>query len=182
MPNPFVPQRHSIRLKNYDYSQAGAYFVTIVTQGREKLFGDIKGSKMGLNPYGLIVQQTWNGLPAHYSHIQLDEFCILPNHVHGIIWITGDDFSSGRGGFETRPYADLPRQPLSEIVRAFKTFSARRINELRRTPGAPIWQRNYYEHILRSESELNRVREYILANPFNWESDQENPALFTVSH
>jgi REP element-mobilizing transposase RayT len=111
-------------------------------------------------------------LPNHYSHIDLDEYVVMPNHFHGIVWIRGD----GRAGLKPAPTADRPRaHPLSEIVRAFKTFSARRINQMRSTPGMPVWQRDYYERVVRNERELNAIREYIQTNPLRWHLDKENP-------
>ncbi len=194
MPTKFDPQKHhrrSIRLKGYDYSQAGAYYITIVTQGREHLFGEAINGEMNLSRYGLIVQFAWFDLPKHYPHVELDAFCIMPNHAHGIIVL----YEDGRGGsfsgkhilqtqalisqtisdinHETRPYGPK-RHPLSEIVRAFKSFSAKRINVLRKTPGIPVWQRNYYEHIIRNEQDYQAIRNYISNNPANWENDDEN--------
>ena len=203
----YDPQKHhrqSIRFKGYDYSQPGGYFVTVVAQNRECLFGEIVEREMRLSRAGRIVQQAWTDLPNHYSHVVLDEFVIMPNHVHGIIVLTdtgrGRSISGGivlpdqdRDSMEpvpdpdqtcpytidksTRPYDPRPgtRHALPEIVRAFKSFSARRINALRRTPGRPVWQRNYYERIIRDEAELKLIREYIRYNPTQWESDQENP-------
>jgi len=191
----FDPQRHhrrSIRLKGYDYTQPGGYFITICTYQRECLLGEIIDDEMVLNPAGEIVQHAWDDLPNHFPNVVLDQFCIMPNHVHGIVILKelpagwDDDLntagSSRRGGSQTRPYYDdQPINPknqhhgLPEIVRAFKSFSSRRINELMESPGVPTWQRNYYEHIIRNRRELNAIRNYILANPLNWKLDQDNP-------
>ena len=160
------PRRKSIRLKDYDYSQAGAYFVTSCVKEKECLFGQIVDENMILNEYGRIVLSCWNDLPNHYSHVRLDAFQIMPNHVHGIIFIVG-------AGFKPAP-TPTKRHGLPEIVRGFKTFSARRINESRRTPGVSIWQRNYYDRIIRDD-ELNRIREYIIYNPLKWDLDNDNP-------
>ncbi len=163
-------QRKSIRLKDYDYSQAGAYFVTSCVKERECLFGQIVDENMILNEYGKIVLSCWNDLPNHYSHVRLDAFQIMPNHVHGIVFIVG-------AGLKPAPTSGptTKRHGLPEIVRAFKTFSARGINESRRTPGEPIWQRNYFDRIIRDENELNRILEYIIYNPLKWEEDKDNP-------
>lgn len=193
----YDPQKHhrrSIRLQGYDYSHAGAYYVTIVTHGRECLFGESVGNEAVLNAFGQIVRHAWFDLPKHYRHVELGMVCIMPNHVHGIIILN----EYGRGGsfsgqdnlqaqtmagkivpaisHETRPYYGPKRHPLSEIVRAFKSFSAKRINVLRKMPGSPIWQRNYYEHIIRNDEDANRIHNYIENNPANWPSDDENPA------
>ena len=163
-------QRRSIRLKGYDYAQTGAYFVTLCTQNRKCLFGDIVDGKMVLNDAGRAVFDTWQWLGTQYDYVELDEWMIRPNHMHGIIVITG----GGRGGSRTAPTEK--RKPVGRLVGAFKTVSTKRINQMRGTPGAKLWQRNYYEHIIRNDIEWHRIREYIASNPARWESDRENPA------
>lgn len=162
--NPGILHRRSLRLKGYDYSQAGAYFVTICVHEKKCLFGEVIGSKMEVNEIGRRVQMVWDGLPAHYPYVATDAFVIMPNHVHGVIAI--------RAGLKPAP---TKRHGLSEIVRAFKTFSARQINEFRNTPGAPVWQRNYYEHIIRNDEDYNRIAEYIATNPQRWRDDSLHP-------
>ena len=159
--------RRSIRLRGYDYAQPGAYFVTTSTQHRECVLGEIAQGAMKLNAAGAVVQDCWDDLPRHFPHVELDAFVVMPNHVHGIIVLT-----SVGAGFKPAP---TKRHPLPQIVRAFKTFAARRINEHRGTPGVPVWQRNYYEHVVRNDDELNRIRQYILDNPMHWALDRENP-------
>jgi REP element-mobilizing transposase RayT len=159
--------RRSLRLKRYDYFRAGGYFVTIVTQNRECLFGDIVEGEMVLNRLGEILSFTWNDLPNHNQNIKLDEFSIMPNHIHGIIIIVG-------AGSEPAPTLKKSHG-LPEIVRQFKTFSAKRINKQRCAAGTAVWQRNYYEHVVRDETDLNSIREYIVNNPKKWELDDENP-------
>ena len=171
---PYGPKRRSIRLKGYDYTEAGAYFVTICTQDRTCLFGDVVDEEIRLNEAGQVVQAVWDELPNHYPNVELDEFVVMPNHVHGIIVIVGADVGAG---FKPAPTIPVKRHGLAEIVRALKTFSARRINELRGTPGRSVWQRNYYEHIIRDEESLNRIREYIANNPAQWALDRENPDI-----
>src|SRR5574341_2258341 len=170
--------RRSIRLSGYDYSQAGAYFVTICTQNRQCLFGEIVDEEMGLSDAGRIVQSVWVELPQHYVGVDIDGFVVMPNHIHGIIVLIDDVVGAGldvRAGLKPAPTA-RKRRGLPEIVRAFKTFSSRHINQWRDTPGMPVWQRNYYEHVIRGEDQLNRVRRYIEDNPMMWETDRENPA------
>ncbi len=170
----FDPDKHhrrSFRLRGYDYAQAGAYFVTIVTQGRQCLFGEVVESEMRLNEYGRVVVECWNGLPGHYPHVGLDAFVVMPNHVHGVLELT----RNVGAGLRPAPTSAKWRHSLSEIVRAFKAFSSRRINELRNMPGAPVWQRNYYEHIIRNEDDLYDIRQYIIYNPAKWAEDGENP-------
>lgn len=165
--NPDIHHRRSIRLKEYDYSAIGAYFVTICAFQRECLFGDVVNGEMRLNECGMIIQDTWDDLPKHYSHVELDQFVIMPNHVHGIVVLNPvTETSSKRHGFP-------------EIVRAFKSFSAKHINQLRDNPGCPVWQRNYFERVMRNDTDLSKAREYIVNNPIKWELDKENPANVT---
>jgi putative transposase len=176
---PFNSEKHhrrSIRLRGYDYSQPGAYFITICTQDRSYLFGEVVNGEIQMNEYGQIVHDAWNDLPNHYAGVVLDAFVIMPNHVHEVIVLTNDPIRDDFVGAGLKPAPTHTKHvPLSEIVRAFKTFSARRINQHRGTPGAPVWQRNYYEHIIRNEESLNHIREYILQNPIRWRLDRENP-------
>jgi len=140
---------------------------------------------MRLNNRGGLVQSVWDELPDHYSGVERDAFVMMPNHIHGVILLVdrigvelnavGAGLKPARTGLRltTAPRAGLKPAPtrhgLAEIIRAFKTFTARRINQLRHMPATPVWQRNYYEHIVRSENELNRIREYIANNPLQWE-------------
>ena len=124
---------------------------------------------MELNEYGFIVQECWNDLIRHYSHITLDEHIIMPNHLHGIINIV--NMHNVGAGLKPAPTGHA----LSEIVRALKTFSSRKINQLRNSPGCPVWQRNYYDRIIRNENELMKTMEYIRNNPLQWDIDEENP-------
>jgi len=183
MPSKFDPQKHhrrSIRLKGYDYTAAGGYFVTIVTYQRECLFGGIVNKKMVSNEIGQIVEHAWFDLPNHYPNVELGTFCIMPNHIHGIIIL--NDLSVG-AGLRPAPTTNptVKSHGLPEIVRAFKSFSARRVNEHLDSPGIPLWQRNYYEHIIRDDDDHNRIHLYIESNPSMWEEDEENPNLITGS-
>ena len=161
--DPKKHHRRSIRLKGYDYSQSGAYFLTICTHNREPVFGKIANAKMELNIYGRIVSARWHNLPRYHVYIELDAFVVMPNHVHGIVVIRSDSTELAK------------RRPISEIVSGFKTFSSRRINEVRGTSGIPVWQRNYWEHVIRDEDSFSRIHDYILTNPLRWDLDRENP-------
>ncbi len=182
--DPNKHHRRSIRLKGYDYTKAGAYFITICTWQREHLFGDIVNGEMQLSRYGETVRFNWDNLPKRYRNVELDAFIIMPNHVHGIIVLT-DNGLEGAGLESLSVESDkLLVKPaptktklhgLSEIVRGFKTFSARRINQIRRMTGVSVWQRGYYEHIIRNEESLMAIREYIINNPLCWEKDQLYP-------
>jgi putative transposase len=158
MTNDPRPRRRSSRLPGYDYSQAGAYFITACTQNRLMLFGEVIDCDVRLNAMGTIVQQIWNELPTHYDGVDLDAFIVMPNHVHGIIILSDQ---SDR------------RHAISEIVRGFKTFSARRASERAGRRGT-LWQRGYYEHVIRNETALDRIRGYIANNPLQWADDPEN--------
>jgi putative transposase len=167
MPNRFNPDIHhrrSIRLKHYDYSGAGAYFITVCAHNRECLFGEILNTEMHLTEYGHAIRECWEWLGNQYNTIDLDAFVIMPNHVHGIIIMRDPD---------GKP------KPLGRIVGALKTVSAKKVNGMRDTPGSPLWQRNYYEHVIRTEDDLNRIREYITFNPARWAEDEENPNAST---
>jgi putative transposase len=148
------PARRSIRLKGYDYSQPGAYFVTICVRHGEPLLGAISAGYVELTPFGQVVQNCWNDLPRHYPHVELDEFVIMPEHVHAILVIAALEKQNTR-----------EKHGLNEIVRALKSYSSRRINQLRGTPRVPFWQRDYYERVIRSEAEWAVIRRYIQENP-----------------
>lgn len=154
--NPDIHHRRSIRLIGYDYSRSGAYFITICTHNRECIFGEIVDRAMNYNELGNIALLHWHNLATHHPNIEIDESIVMPNHLHGIIIVQESS------------------KPISEIIRGFKTFSARQINKLLDRKGCPLWQRNYYEHIIRNEDELNNVRQYILNNPTNWQKDKNN--------
>lgn len=189
--NPLIHNRRSQRLPGYDYSRPGAYFVTMCVRNREYLFGEIQNNTTHLNSYGQIVKETWYDLPNHIGNVVLDEFVIMPNHIHGIIILVGagsepaptnqdvpcsEPASTNQYMFRSEPIPvnRKKHQALPEVIRQLKTFSSRRINQHRKTPGVSVWQRNYYDHIDRNESELNRIRQYILNNPINWQYDEEN--------
>jgi len=165
--------RRSIRLRGYDYTQSGAYFVTICTQNRECLFGDIVNGKMVLNEYGKIVVAEWKKTAEIRDEIELDEWVVMPNHFHGIVVVTG------RGTACRAPTIERFGKPvagsLPTIVRSFKSAGTKCINTIRNMPGAKLWQRNYYEHVIRNENELNRIQQYIINNPDKWESDRNYP-------
>ncbi len=181
--DPVLHHRRSIRLRGYDYSQAAAYFVTVCAQDHRCLFGDIVKGEMMPNECGRVAAEGWGWLPRQYGWVELDAWTVMPNHLHGIVIIHENDLvSMGRGGSRTAPTASggdvaVPsvRKPLGRLIGAFKTVSTKRINELRGTPGAPVWQRNYYDHVIRGERSLQEIREYIAGNPLRWELDELHP-------
>ena len=180
----FDPQKHhrkSIRLKGYDYSQQGVYFVTIVTYHRDCLFGEIVKEEMIFNDFSKIADECWRAIPKHFPYVELGAYVIMPNHVHGIIVIRELD---DRGAALLRPYdvnstnenshkINIKPGSLGAIVRSFKSAVSYRINKEHDATG--IWQRNYYEHIIRDETDLQNKTDYIDANPMLWNDDDENP-------
>ncbi len=236
--HPDKHHRRSIRLQGYDYSQPGAYFITLCTQNRECLFGEILNGEMRLNEFGVLVKNEWLKTGIIRPNIVIDAFVVMPNHLHGILIITGNDDGRGfRGGggrgrdtlqrvsttkseMESDTKSDMEsdmesdtesdtesdmesdtgmgtktieqfgkptKNSIPTIVRLFKSTTTKQINQLRRdtlqrvstpmqrvstTPMQPLWQRNYYEHIIRNEIELNRIRQYIIDNPKKWKTDE----------
>ncbi len=177
---PNSPRRVSLRLPGFDYSQEGAYFVTVCVKGRQSLFGKIIDNEMNLNEFGKIAAAGWDDLSSYYnSAIKLDAFTVMPNHIHGIMVITGAKWFGPltdnpiKTGGETPPLQKPPA--LGQILGYYKYQSAARINTLRKTAGASLWQRGYYEQVIRDDQALNRIREYIAGNPPRWRLDRENP-------
>jgi len=173
--NPDIHHRRSIRLKEYDYSQAEGYYVTIVTQNRVCLFGDVVDGKMVLNDWGRIVQRCWLEIPQHYPSVSLDEFIIMPNHTHGIIMINDQIQNCGVKNFESQRnrYQHIIPRSLGSMVRGFKIGVTKWFRK--NTDVYNVWQRNYWEHVIRNDYDLNQIREYIITNPLKWELDDENP-------
>lgn len=189
--DPKIHHRRSIRLRGYDYSQNGAYFITICVQDRKPLFGQIVNGEMQLNPFGVIARDEWLKTSEMRKNIEMDEFVIMPNHIHGIIVI--DDFDSARTGTLQRAPTSAARAPtentpateqfgkptsntIPTIIRGYKGAVTKQINTLQINAGVynmpeRIWQKNYYEHVIRNEASLNKIREYIMSNPRNWIED-----------
>ncbi len=163
--------RRSIRLKEYDYSQSGAYFITICTQNRECILGGVVDGEIRVNEHGRIAVESWAWLSRQYGYVDIDEWVVMPNHLHGILIIN----DNCKGGSRTAPTETMRRKSLGRLIGAFKTVSSKQINQIRSTPGHAVWQRNYYEHIIRGEKEMNRIREYIIDNPAKWADDENNP-------
>ena len=174
--NQTTQHRRSIRLKGYDYSQDGAYYITSVTKARRILFGDIVDNEMQLNDTGRLISDAWEWLATRHSYVELDSYIVMPNHLHGILVLASD---RPKGGSRTAPTG---RKPLGRLIGAFKTVSTRQVNLTLGTPGQPLWQRNYYERVIRNDEEWNRVREYIASNPMQWDKDSENPNVSKNHH
>ncbi|HEU4743061.1 MAG TPA: transposase [Meiothermus sp.] len=188
----YDPDRHhrrSIRLKGFDYSSVGAYFVTVCVQGRMGLFGELVDGEMHLSPAGEMVSRVWAQIPRRFPGWQTDVFVVMPNHVHGVLAASGDH--KDRPYSESDPRRDEPRvRPdhpegttagsLGRVVQAFKSLTTVKYARGVKGSGWPpfdkrLWQRNYYERILRDEDKLQVVREYIVHSPLAWHTDEENP-------
>jgi REP-associated tyrosine transposase len=176
--NPDGYHRRSIRLRDYDYSQQGAYFVTVCTWQRECLFGEIDNGEMNLTEYGEIVMKCRNAIPDHFPYVTTDEFVIMPNHIHGVVFIV-----RARHAVPLRRIGEQFAKPvsgsLSTIIRSFKSVVTKSINTISDTPGMPVWQRNYYEHVIRDEDDFARIRQYIADNATKWGEDENNPVNLT---
>ena len=158
-------------------TQRQAHTSSVCTQSRLPLFGQIADGNMAANRLGAVVEDSWAVIPNHYHNISLDAFVLMPNHAHGVIIIEHGTSGLGAGFKPALPTTmTSKRHGIPEVVRAFKTFSARRINKMRSNAGKPVWQRGFYDHVIRSENELNIVRTYILDNPRKWSEDVDNPA------
>lgn len=189
-------RRRSIRLRGYDYSQTGLYFLTLCTYERRCLFGDVVDGAMHLNPLGDIVAQEWMRTADIRREMRLDAFVVMPNHLHGLVWIIDPPANQAPGHISTDPVgahgvrpaygvrpmygrAPLHRPPrsLGSFVAGFKSATTRRINAVRGLGGHPVWQRNYWDHIVRSDHDTVQILEYIQHNPARWTEDRLHPAV-----
>ncbi len=175
--DPDKHHRRSIRLSGYDYSQAGYYFVTICCYHRQCLFGDIFDGVMQLNRYGAIVEKEWLRSSLIRQEIELDKYVVMPNHFHGIVTINpvGANGRSPLQLLNPTKFPSMKPKSLSSLMAGFKSAVTKQINLIRDTLGTKIWQRNYYEHIIRNERSLNNIRQYIINNPLSWDNDQLHP-------
>ncbi len=190
--NNNLPYRQSIRLCHHDYRQPGAYFITICTNNREHLFGEIVDKRMHLNAAGQMVQSVWNEIPSHFPQVTLDEFVVMPDHVHGIVIINdtvgarhavpgifplchtpvNNSVFAGtacRAPTRTAEFGKPLANSMATIIRSFKSASTKSINEFRNTPSMPIWQRNYWERVIRDDDELQVIGRYTQNNPMRWQ-------------
>ncbi len=205
-------RKNTLRLKSYDYSWSGAYFITICSYKKENIFGEIKNGLMHLNDFGKIIQNCWHQIPENHKNVKLDDFVIMPNHIHGIIWIVGaihespnvtqaihespdaiqtihklsetnqavheshkDNSSQNNGVIRELPLRiERRKMLLSKIIGKFKMNSSRKINNICNSKGSHVWQRGYYDHIIRNDDDLNNTKLYIQNNPSNWDKDKNN--------
>ena len=169
------------RLKGYDYSNDGFYSVTICTRDREHLFGKICNDKMVLNKLGKIAEKCWREIPDHFTDVKLDEFVVMPNHIHGIVWIDywndGENTKSvGNADLRSLTKAkpdDRTKMLLSKIIHGFKSSVTRIIRHQNLNTNF-VWQKSFHDRIIRNENELNNIREYIWLNPERWKKDRNN--------
>ncbi len=171
--NPDFSHRRSIRLRHYDYDNYRAYFVTICTHQKQCIFGERLQRNMRLSNLGAIAYNYWLKIPQHFSHVTLDIFVIMPNHIHGIVWLNHEQKQST----SKRKFGDIVAGSLSSIIRSYKAAVTKEINLMCGQKGTSlVWQRNYYEHIIRDEKALQNIRKYIQDNPLNWDKDPEYSA------
>jgi REP element-mobilizing transposase RayT len=180
------PKPHkSVRLPSFNYDESGAYSITIVTTNRTCLFGSIENGKMIANEFGQIVIAEWLRSAVIRPEIRLDVFALMPNHFHGIAWIWTSDVNDSGAQIHANERAHIhaalrgsreraPRS-ISTFVSGFKGAVTARINTLRKTPGRPVWQPSFHEHVIRDDEDLRLHQEYVLNNPLQWELDSENP-------
>ena len=170
--NPEKHHRQSIRLKNYDYSQDGCYYITICTYNREELFGKIRRrtTRCALFEIGIISEKFWQEIPTHFPYVELDEYIIMPNHIHGILILN-------RGVQHVEPlrnkYQKIIPGSIGSIIRGYKASVTKWIRQ--NTDIYMVWQRNYHDHIIKHTKELNHIRKYIIENHRNWTEDENNP-------
>ena len=180
-----LPNRCSIRLREFDYTQPGGYFITICTQLRSNLFGEVVDDKMELSDYGKIVRECWMAIPTHFLHFDLDEFVVMPNHVHGIIIIVdpvGARHAVPGTHIQTEHFSKPVSGSIPTVIRSFKSVVTKQINKSQNFPPHPIWQRSFHEHIVRDDAEMERIRNYIVENPMQWNHDRENPFAKLRTH
>ena len=167
-------RRKSTRLQSYDYRTAGAYFVTICTYDREPTFGQVVNESVILSPAGLIVQEEWIRTPQLRPGVELDQFVVMQNHVYGIVVFHDDPARFANQPDEAHGCAPLRRSPrsLSSLIAGYKSSATKKINRARGMPRMSVWQRNYYEHVIRNDQDLDRIHQYIANNPAKWQEDE----------
>jgi len=160
----------TLSIPEFDYSQPGAYYVTIVTHDRKSIFGRIINGDMELNDIGKMVKEVWMAIPDHFPNVEMGEYVIMPNHIHGIISITVE-------ATHASPLPRISKGPMpgsiGAIIGSYKSAATRSFHKIQNSHENSLWQRNYYEHIIRNERDYQAIYEYILANPINWEEDEE---------
>jgi putative transposase len=173
-----LPDRQSIRLPRYDYTQEGAYFVTIATHEKKYLFGEVIAGVMELSALGKQADDCWLEIPRHFPNVELPRHVVMPNHVHGIIVLRGKTTVAARpqeASATRESFAGPVQGSLPTIVRSFKSAVSRAARRTLRRPALQIWKRSYFEHVIRNEDDYRKTFQYICENPMRWEFDSENP-------
>jgi putative transposase len=167
--NPIIHHRRSIRLAKYNYTQPGAYFITLFTHNNEHVFGKVVDKQVILNVVGEILLREWIQLPLRFTKVQIGEMVIMPDHMHGIIILEGDEQNSIQESKAVEEFGKPVPGSIPTIVRSLKASVTRKVNLMRSSPQSPVWQPNYFERVIRNESEWRRIQEYIQNNPIEWE-------------
>ena len=179
-----LPNRESIRLKGFDYSKAGAYFVTICSRDKQCVFGMAEDDRIILSRLGRIVEECWTQIPDHFEQATLDEFIIMPNHLHGIILLTAKYPDSRDTIHRVRPpeehettesFGHPTSGSLPTIMRTFKAAVTRETRRQKLSDDQSIWQERFFERVIRNDDAMLKAREYIVNNPLKWHLDKENP-------
>ncbi len=177
-----LPRRKSLRLQGFDYTSVGAYFLTVCAREKKCLFGEVRGGRTVPNELGALAERCWQEIPSHVPDLACDEFVLMPNHVHGILFIFPPS-GSLVGARHVVPVEVVQAESFGRpvpgsiptIIRCFKAAVTKESRVLLRQPGLRVWERGYYEHVIRDGADLKEIRRYIIENPAKWESDRENP-------
>ena len=176
-PFKIIRERKRNRMRGFDYSRSGSYFVTICVRDHREVFGEIHEGQLTLNDYGKLVEKHWLEIPSHYQNVQLDEFIVMPNHVHGII-VIANNANHGIGKFVGTEQCSVPVTGMNKrtglLSTAIKSFKEKCLKQIRNNPDSCDfqWQRSFYDHIIRDEQSLNNIRQYIRDNPRLWTLDR----------
>jgi putative transposase len=163
------PIRKNLRLRHYDYRNPGNYFITVCTHERRPILASIENNILQLTSYGEIAKKFWLSIPEHFPKVKLDSYIVMPNHFHGILYLESD--SNMINARKEEKENGILKGSIGSIIGSWKSISTKNVNQLRNTLGAQLWQRNYYERIIRDEKELQMIRTYIENNPYSWEKD-----------
>jgi putative transposase len=174
MGNENYHQRKPMRLYGYDYSQKGAYYITIITKDRKNIFGCIMGDEVELSLAGQVAQVEWSAISTKFPYIDLDEFVIMPNHIHGILFIQNPGQFPNQPRSESTMINGAPKNSIISVIENYKSLTSRKIRQLNFIPGGQVWHTRFYDHIIRGYEEFEKIREYIVNNPSKWNRDEEN--------
>lgn len=168
-------KRRLLRLGDWDYTRPGAYFITLVAHHNICRFGEIIDGDLRLNTTGKIILEEWERTSEIRREVDLDAYILMPNHLHAIVVL--EETTQFHQMIKDNPHLSFSRSPrsLGALIAGFKSSTTKKVNILEGSPGSPLWQRNYYEHIIRNEADLVRIRRYIQENPARWSLDHENP-------